>query len=99
MVRHEIDVRVAEEIARAGQRSQVRAEQIEINGKTPHQVLHALELKIVGTKFVGPRIWLDEADRRQWAMDPRMLPGLAQKASTDLVYVGTVVNCGKRVAE
>jgi hypothetical protein len=73
--------------------TQVTEERIDVNGKKPMDVLREVELKTVSNRFVGPRIWLDEADHRQWAMDPRMLPTLPSKADVDIVYVGTVINC------
>ncbi len=76
--------------------TQVTEERIDPSGKTPMQVLRQVELATVSNRFVGPRIWADEADHRQWAFDPRMLamPGMvAPKAEVDLVYVGTVLNC------
>jgi hypothetical protein len=78
--------------------AQVRDEHIDTAGKTPVQVLRAVEIQVIKNRFVGPRIWLDEADHRQWAPDPRMLAGLVQKPDVDLVYVGTVINCELLVA-
>ncbi len=72
---------------------QVTGERVDVAGKTPMQVLREVELKTIKNRFVGPRIWMDEADRRQWAADPRLLPSLPAKAETDMVYVGTVINC------
>lgn len=74
-------------------KAEVESERIATADKAPMQVLRDLEVATVKNKFVGPRIWLDEADHRQWAADPRMLPVLPAKGDVDMIYVGTVVNC------
>ncbi|MBK6693417.1 MAG: hypothetical protein IPG50_14595 [Myxococcales bacterium] len=50
---------------------------IALDGKTPAAVLREIEAKFVKNMFVPPRIWIDQADR----------------ADSDMVYVGTVLNC------
>lgn len=46
-------------------------------GKTPMQIVQEVEAKWVKNRFVPPRIWMDEAN----------------KDKSNMVYVGTVINC------
>lgn len=55
---------------------------LDTTGMTPMQVLQAAEAHLIDNRFVPPRIWLDEAD----------------KLESDMVYVGTVLNCELLVA-
>lgn len=50
---------------------------ISAEGLTPMDVLQAVERETVANRFVPPRIWMDVADR----------------ADSNMVYVGTVLNC------
>ncbi len=50
---------------------------IPLSGLSPMDVLQAVERAMVPDRFVPPRIWMDEAD----------------KADSNLIYVGTVLNC------
>ncbi|MFN3202880.1 MAG: hypothetical protein ACE366_31095 [Bradymonadia bacterium] len=50
---------------------------IPLAGLTPMDVLQAVERATVSNRFVPPRIWMDVADR----------------ADSNMVYVGTVLNC------
>ena len=56
---------------------------IDLTGLTPMDVVQAVEREFVANRFVPPRIWLDEAD----------------KADSNLIYVGTVLNCELLVAD
>ncbi len=63
---------------------------VDVLTMTPSQILRALEMAHVDNRFVPPRIWLDQAD------DVTFLPGGAdprQDSKSDMVYVGTVINC------
>ncbi len=54
------------------------------------KILRSLEIKFIKNRFVPPRIWADTAEDRQWlppAMDTRT------EATSDIVYIGTVLNC------
>jgi DNA uptake protein ComE-like DNA-binding protein len=50
---------------------------IPVTGLTPMDALQAVERELLDNRFVPPRIWMDEADQ----------------ADSNMVYVGTVLNC------
>jgi hypothetical protein len=63
---------------------------VDVLTMNPRQILRTLEMAHVTTRFVPPRIWADQAD------DVTFLPsGSDQRteSNSDIVYVGTVINC------
>jgi hypothetical protein len=54
------------------------------------KILRELEIRYIKNRFVPPRIWADSAEDRFWA---NPAGDARTESNSDIVYVGTVLNC------